>query len=104
MPATSAVLELDVHLGFPMVLFLFLFIHVGNPIGTHERKDRCPTRHVSVDGPEDPGRTRSLHGYGIARPIEQISGELLSVNQGTLYPVLLNLEQEGSIASEMGDL
>src|ERR1700735_433970 len=43
-----------------------------------------------------------LHGYGIARRIEQISGELLSVNQGTLYPVLLKLEQEGSIASEWG--
>jgi transcriptional regulator len=44
----------------------------------------------------------SLHGYGIARRIEQISGDLLSVNQGTLYPVLLKLEQEGSIASEWG--
>ncbi|HLK18696.1 MAG TPA: PadR family transcriptional regulator [Bryobacteraceae bacterium] len=43
-----------------------------------------------------------LHGYGIARRIEQISGELLSVNQGTLYPVLLKLEQEGSIESEWG--
>ena len=43
-----------------------------------------------------------LHGYGIARRIEQISGELLSVNQGTLYPVLLKLEQEGSIASKWG--
>ena len=43
-----------------------------------------------------------LHGYAIARRIEQISGELLSVNQGTLYPVLLKLEQEGSIASEWG--
>ena len=41
-----------------------------------------------------------LHGYGIARRIEQISGEMLSVNQGTLYPVLLRLEQEGAIASE----
>jgi transcriptional regulator len=41
----------------------------------------------------------SLHGYGIARRIEQISGEMLSVNQGTLYPVLLKLEQEGAIAS-----
>src|SRR3981189_3609226 len=40
------------------------------------------------------------HGFGIARRIEQISGDLLSVNQGTLYPVLLRLEQEGSIASE----
>jgi PadR family transcriptional regulator PadR len=43
-----------------------------------------------------------LHGYGIARRIEQISGDLLTVNQGTLYPVLLKLEQEGAIASEWG--
>ena len=43
-----------------------------------------------------------LHGYGIARRIEQISGDLLSVNQGTLYPVLLKLELEGAIASEWG--
>ena len=43
-----------------------------------------------------------LHGYGIARRIEQISGDLLNVNQGTLYPVLLKLEQEGSIASDWG--
>src|SRR5881397_1400759 len=42
----------------------------------------------------------SLHGYGIARRIEQISGDLLSVNQGTLYPVLLRLEQEGAVVSE----
>ena len=41
-----------------------------------------------------------LHGYGIARRIEQISGDLLNVNQGTLYPVLLKLEQEGSVASD----
>lgn len=43
-----------------------------------------------------------LHGYGIARRIEQISGGLLAVNQGTLYPVLLKLEQDGSISSEWG--
>src|SRR5204862_7527878 len=43
-----------------------------------------------------------LHGYGVAKRIEQISGDLLSVNQDTLYPVLLKLEQEGSIASEWG--
>lgn len=41
-----------------------------------------------------------LHGYAIARRIEQISGDLLSVNQGTLYPVLLRLEQEGAVASD----
>lgn len=43
-----------------------------------------------------------LHGYGVARRIEQISGDLLSVNQGTLYPLMLRLEQEGAIASEWG--
>jgi len=43
-----------------------------------------------------------LHGYAIARRIEQISGDLLTLNQGTLYPVLLKLEQEGSIASGWG--
>jgi PadR family transcriptional regulator PadR len=44
----------------------------------------------------------SLHGWGIARRIEQISGDLLSVNQGTLYPLLLKLEHEGSIESDWG--
>ena len=43
-----------------------------------------------------------LHGYAIARRIEQISGDLLLVNQGTLYPLLLRLEQEGAIKSEWG--
>ena len=43
-----------------------------------------------------------LHGYGIARRIEQTSGQMLSLNYGTLYPALLKLEQEGSIASEWG--
>src|SRR6202049_1128069 len=43
-----------------------------------------------------------LHGYGIARRIEQTSGDLLAVNYGTLYPALLKLEQEGHIASEWG--
>jgi transcriptional regulator len=47
-------------------------------------------------------RTGSLHGYGIARRIEQTSAQLLSVNYGTLYPALLKLEQEGYVASEWG--
>ena len=51
-------------------------------------------RTVDVLGP--------LHGYGIARRIEQISGDLLAVNQGTLYPILLKLEQEGCVSSELG--
>ena len=43
-----------------------------------------------------------LHGYGIARRIEQISKEVLQLNQGTLYPALLRMEQEGWIASKWG--
>jgi PadR family transcriptional regulator, regulatory protein PadR len=42
------------------------------------------------------------HGYGIARRIEQTSDDTLSINHGTLYPVLLKLEQEGAIASAWG--
>jgi PadR family transcriptional regulator, regulatory protein PadR len=42
------------------------------------------------------------HGYGIARRIEQTSGDLLSLNYGTLYPALVKLEQEGYIASAWG--
>jgi PadR family transcriptional regulator PadR len=44
----------------------------------------------------------SLHGYGIARRIEETSKDRLSLNYGTLYPALLKLEQEGAIASEWG--
>ena len=43
-----------------------------------------------------------VHGYGIARRIEQISGDRLALNYGTVYPALLKLEQEGFIASEWG--
>jgi len=43
-----------------------------------------------------------FHGYGIARRIEQTSGDLLAVNYGTLYPALLKLEQEGYVVSEWG--
>jgi len=43
-----------------------------------------------------------MHGYGIARRIEQTSAHVLSLNYGTLYPALMKLEQEGCIASEWG--
>jgi PadR family transcriptional regulator len=43
-----------------------------------------------------------LHGYGLARRIEQTSGDKLQVNYGTLYPALVKLEQEGTITSEWG--
>jgi PadR family transcriptional regulator, regulatory protein PadR len=43
-----------------------------------------------------------IHGYGIARRIEQVSGNLVSIKYGTLYPALLKLEQDGYIASHWG--
>jgi len=43
-----------------------------------------------------------LHGYGVARRIEQTSGQLLAINYGTIYPALLKLEQEGDITAEWG--
>jgi transcriptional regulator len=43
-----------------------------------------------------------LHGYGIARRIEQTSGNALSLNYGTVYPALLKLEQEGAVSSDWG--
>lgn len=44
----------------------------------------------------------AMHGWGIARRLEQVSEEFLQVNQGTLYPALLRLEQRGWISSEWG--
>lgn len=44
----------------------------------------------------------SLHGYGIARRLEQISGDMMKLNQGTVYPALLRLEQRGWIGSKWG--
>jgi transcriptional regulator len=44
----------------------------------------------------------SMHGYGIAQRIQQVSENLLQLNQGTLYPALLRLEQRGWIASKWG--
>ena len=43
-----------------------------------------------------------IHGYGIARRIEEISGDAFSLNYGTVYPALLKLEQEGFVAAEWG--
>lgn len=44
----------------------------------------------------------AVHGYGIARRIEQTSGQRLAINYGTIYPALLKLEQEGDISAEWG--
>ena len=48
------------------------------------------------------GALGPLHGYGIARRIEQTSGDLLALNYGTLYPALLKLQQEGCVVSSWG--
>lgn len=75
----------------------------GDPIGVYMTKKNdvwqgtlalMVLKTLDVLGPQ--------HGYGVARRIEQISENLLAVNHGTLYPVLLKLEQEGAIASEWG--
>lgn len=44
----------------------------------------------------------ALHGYAIARRIEQVAGESVRVSQGSIYPALIRLEQEGWIATEWG--
>lgn len=44
----------------------------------------------------------SMHGYGIAQRIQQVSSQMLQLNQGTLYPALLRLEQRGWISSKWG--
>jgi PadR family transcriptional regulator, regulatory protein PadR len=71
-----------------------------------------PLRSVMPPGPMWPSFRKAAHEAvegehvrgirGIARRIEQISGDILALNQGTLYPLLLKLEHEGSIVSEWG--
>ena len=56
--------------------------------------DLMVLRTLKVMGP--------LHGYGIARRIEEMTGHKVAINYGTLYPALLKLEQEGSIDGEWG--
>ena len=75
---------------------------VGNPISGMRRKTDVRQGTLALMVLKTLDVLGPLHGYGIARRIEQISGDLLTVNQGTLYPVLLKLEHEGSIASEWG--
>src|ERR1041384_7347519 len=77
-------------------------IPVGNPNSAMKEKPDVLQGTLALMALKTLDVLGSLHGYGIARRIEQISGNLLTVNQGTLYPVLLKLEQEGSIASEWG--
>jgi PadR family transcriptional regulator, regulatory protein PadR len=80
-----------------MVSFL-----LANNIGAMERKTDVWQGTLALMVLKTIEALGPLHGYGIARRIEQTSGNLLSLNYGTLYPALLKLEQEGSIASEWG--
>ena len=75
---------------------------VGNQMDPSKDKKDVPQGTLALMVLKTLDVLGTLHGYAIARRIEQISGDLLSVNQGTLYPVLLKLEQEGSITSEWG--
>src|SRR5882724_1295347 len=75
---------------------------VGNPIHQMKEKTDVPQGTLALMVLKTLDVLGPLHGYGIARRIEQISGDLLTLNQGTLYPVLLKMEQEGAIASEWG--
>ena len=75
---------------------------VGNQMDPSKDKKDVPQGTLALMVLKTLDVLGSLHGYAIARRIEQISGDLLSVNQGTLYPVLLKLEQEGAITSEWG--
>jgi PadR family transcriptional regulator PadR len=66
----------------------------GKPDVLHGTLDLMVLKTLESMGP--------LHGYGIARRIEQVSGDALSLNQGTIYPALLRLEQRGWIKAEWG--
>jgi PadR family transcriptional regulator len=70
---------------------------------THDaRQERRSLRHPRLDGHQDLGGPGPAARYRIARRIEQISGNQLALNQGTLYPALLKLEQAGWISSKWG--
>jgi PadR family transcriptional regulator PadR len=75
---------------------------IGNPINQVKQKTDVLQGTLALMVLKTLDVLGPLHGYGIARRIEQISGDLLTLNQGTLYPLLLKLEQEGSIASQWG--
>ena len=80
----------------------YAMLPVGNPINHMREKTDVLQGTLALMVLKTLDVLGPLHGYGIARRIEQISGDLLTLNQGTLYPVLLKLEQEDSIASEWG--
>jgi hypothetical protein len=70
---------------------------------THdEGKARRIAGNTRVDGPQNPRCPGTATRLGDCPAHEKISGDLLAVNQGTLYPLLLKLENEGSIVSEWG--
>jgi len=77
-------------------------LETNRAVPCHETEGRYAAGHLALMVLKTLDVLGPQHGDGIARRIEQISGDLLAVNQGTLYPVLLKLEQEGAIKSEWG--
>jgi PadR family transcriptional regulator PadR len=75
-------------------------LHLGNPIKNQKTDVWQGTLALMVLTTLE--TLGPLHGFGIARRIEQTSGQRLTVNPGTLYPTLLKLEQQGFIASDWG--
>jgi Transcriptional regulator PadR-like family len=77
-----------------------LFASYRFRIGENGQQNGCVARDPGVDVAKDARYHGCLHGYGIARRIEQTRGNQLSLKYGTVYPAVLELEQEGYIASE----
>jgi PadR family transcriptional regulator PadR len=107
--AASAICRSGLRRGYPSCFLLTAYRKIGHtaPVGYLMgkcREDKAEVlqgtlillvlRTLEALGP--------MHGYGIARRIEQISKDVLQLNQGTLYPALLRMEQEGWIASKWG--
>jgi PadR family transcriptional regulator PadR len=63
---------------------------------------RSTPGHARPDDPQGARCARPLHGFGIARRLEQVSGDLLRLNEGTVYTALLRLGQRGWITSDWG--
>src|SRR5215510_4583047 len=82
--------------------FRFMLYINRSPMEQHQRKNEVLPGTLNLMVLKTLSTLGPLHGYGIARRIEQISGDRLQLNQGTIYPALLHLEQMGWISSKWG--
>jgi hypothetical protein len=87
---------------FPLLVsqWKHAILPVGHPNNPHERENGCSARNAGLDGAEDSGDPRTAARLRHRSTYRADQRDLLTVNQGTLYPILLRLEQEGSVASE----